>query len=59
MISIILVTSTFDFRVILKGKIRSQSPSGVKGLNTFFEQKHLSGAEKASTWYNEKTFRKL
>lgn len=57
MISIILVTS--DLRVILKGKIRSQSPSGVKGLNTFFEQKHLSGTEKASTWYNEKTFRKL
>ena len=57
MISIILVTSVFDLRVILKGKIRSQSPSGVKGLNTFFEQKHLSGTEKASTWYNEKTFR--
>ena len=54
MISIILVTSVFDLRVILKGKIRSQSPSV-----TFFEQKHLSGTEKASTWYNEKTFRKL
>ena len=54
MTSIILVTSVFDLRVILWGKIRSQSPSGVKVLNTFFEQKQLSGTEKASTWYNEK-----
>ena len=33
-----LMTFTFDPRVILQGEIRSQSPSGVKGLSYFDKQ---------------------
>ena len=34
-ISYNLMTFTFDPRVILQGEIKSQSPSGVKGLSYF------------------------
>ena len=37
-ISYNLMTFTFDPRVILQGEIRSQSPSGVKGLSYFDKQ---------------------
>ena len=41
----------------VKRRDRRNPVKVVKGLNTFFEEKQLSGTEKASTWFNEKKFR--